>query len=236
MSLSRRLVAAGAVAWLSTSAPAQAAADEDLHIDAGAYTDFPVAVGSRSTLELPTRVRFAVGVAAFPRPYLDTIQGISTSAGWYSEELATVIDVALSRAAMVHLQGGWRPIEDRGFFATAGYMRVFAQGGEVGSTELAAATEQAAEEDFALQSRLHMASVQAGWEWLVRERLVLRGTVGGAFTVGAQTQAESMSESTSRFEAARSVGREVVEELLDQTYTSYVHTATVGVEVGYRFR
>ena len=91
----------------------------------------------------------------------------------------------------------------------------------------------------------HMLTVEAGWEFVVKEKLVIDLTLGGAFSVGA-------SSKLSRAGDATSVGRErpgagaagdpldpllrAGEEYLDNTLTSYVHTPTVGVMVGYRFR
>lgn len=220
------------------------AADGGTHVDATAYTDFPVSVGIRSTIETPQRLRFSASAGAFPGPYLDTIQGIATGAGWYSDALATVIDTALSRAWLMQFQAGWRPIEDRGFTVMGGYMPVFAAGGDASSTDITAAMaddQSDGEESDAhhLKSRIHLVTVQLGWEWLLAERLVLRSSVGGAFTVGSQTEATALSTTTSDRpgrEALQSVGIEALEAYLDNTYQSYVHTATIGVEVGYRFR
>mgnify|MGYP000577601248 CR=1 FL=1 len=211
------------------------AGDTFTHIDAGLYTDFPASVGARGTVELPNRVRFSVGAGAFPSAYLGTIQSVATSAGWYSEELATLIDTALSKAFLMRFQAGWRPIEDKGFFFTGGYMPVMAVGGDAEATEMSAAIENA-ESGYHLTSRLQMATIEAGWEWVVNDKLVIRSSLGGAFTLGAQTEATEAVDSDTPFERARAVGREVVEEYLDETYTQYVHTPTVGVEVGWRFR
>lgn len=213
---------------------APAAAGDAPHVDAGITTDFPTSVGIRGTVELENRVRLSLGGGVFPRPYLNTIQGIATSAGWYSEELAQVIETALSRAYVLRTHVGWRPWEDRGFFFGGGYMPVLAVGGEVDADQISAAI-QASESGYNLVSRLHMLQVEAGWEWLVWERMVVRTSLGGAFTVGSRTEATEVS-SSSRFEVLRGAGREGIENYLDNVYQTYVHSPTVGVELGYRFR
>ena len=216
------------------SAPAMAQAP---HIDAGVYTDVPTSVGVRGTVELDNRVRLSLGGGFFPNGYLSVINGVATSAGWYGEGMATLIDAALSQAFLVRPQVGYRPWEDRGYYVNGGYQRVFAVGGEASSSEVADGTGGVDDGTaYNLKSSLHMLTIEGGHEWLVKERLVIRASVGGAFTLSAQTTASQAASSDAPFERAREVGREVLEELLDETYTSYVHTPTVGVEVGWRFR
>ena len=207
------------------------------HIDAGLYTDFPTSVGARSTFELDNRVRLSAGVGMFPDAYLASIQGVATSAGWYSDSLATLIDTALSKAFVARGQVGYRPWDDKGFYFNGGYQRVFALGGEADGAEVSDGVEGVGDESgYNLVSRLNMVTIEGGWEWVVKERLVVRTNLGGAFTLSAQTEATELVDSDAPFERVRAAGREVVEEYLDTTYTSYVHTPTVGVEVGWRFR
>ena len=222
---------------LTLAAPAAHAGDPQTHIDAGLYTDFPTSVGLRATVELPSRVRFSLGGGLFPDPYLASIQGVATNAGWYSESLATLIDRALSRARVVQPRIGYRPWEQRGFWFATGFQRVFAVGAEAESVEVATAMEQTnSDQDYFLESRLDMLTIEAGWEWCIQERLTVRTSLGGAFTVGAQTEARPVTGDDAPFERVREVGRTALETYLNDTYTRYIHTPTVGVELGYRFR
>ena len=222
---------------LTLAASSARAGEAQTHIDAGLYTDFPTSVGLRATVELPSRVRVSLGGGRFPDPYLASIQSVATSAGWYSESLATLIDRALSRARVVQPRIGYRPWEQRGFWFATGFQRVSAVGAEADSVEVATAMAQTnSDQDYFLESRLNMVTIDAGWEWCIQERLVVRTSLGGAFTVGAQTEASPLTGDDAPFQRAREIGRTALETYLNDTYTQYVHTPTVGVEVGYRFR
>ena len=223
------------VALIADSAQAKASGS---HIDAGLYTDFPASLGLRGTVELPGRLRLSLGGGILPDSYLASIQGVATGAGWYSEELATLIDTALTRAYVVHPQVGWRPWEARGYFFAGGVQRVFAAGGEAVAAQVQAGVEAASDNppDYFLKSRLTMATIELGHEWIIKERFVVRASLGGLFTLGASTTAEALAEEGTPFARARAAGRGVLEDYLDETYTRYVHTPTLGVEAGWRFR
>ena len=149
-------------------------------------TDFPSGSPRPPSKQPGARL---LGGGLFPEAYLASIQGVATSAGWYSDSLATLIDRALSRARVVQPRIGYRPWEAHGFWFAAGFQRVSAVGAEAESVEVATAMSQTnSEQDYFLKSRLNMVTVDAGWEWSVQERLFVRTSLGGAFTVGAQTK------------------------------------------------
>ena len=214
------------------------AGDTAPHVDAGLYTDFPTSVGLRGTVELPGRLRLSLGGGVLPDPYLASIHGVATGAGWYSDELATLIDTALTRAWVLRSQVGWRPWEDRGFVASGGVQQVLAVGGEAVAEEVKAGFRAAAADgsDYFPRSRLTLLTVDVGHEWILQERLVLRATLGGAFTLGASTKAEELAKAEAPFDRLRAAGRGLLEDYLDDTYTRYVHTPSLGVEIGWRFR
>jgi len=190
----------------------------------------------RTTVELPSRLRLSLGGGLLPDAYLASIQRVATGAGWYSKELATVIDTALSRAFVIQPKLGWRPWEDRGYFFGVGYQRVIAVGGEAGAAEVAAGVDGVGGgTDYFLKSQLRMATIEAGHEWPVKDRLVVRASLGGAVTLGASTVAEEVADEEARLDRLRAAGRDVLEAYLNDTYTRYVHTPTVGIEVGWRF-
>ncbi len=210
-------------------------------MDTTLYTDLPTSIGLRGTVELPSRLRLSLGGGVFPSAYLSGIQSVATAAGWYSESLANLIDQALSRAYVVQPRVGFRPWQQHGFYFGGGVQRVFATGAEAGSGDVTRALEDAEPIDantggYFLKSRLTMLTVETGWEWCLAERWMVRANLGGAFTVGAHTEATPLVSDAAPLQRLREAGRTALESYLNQTYLQYVHTPTVGVEVGYRFR
>jgi len=237
------------------AAPALAAgADGDrdeLHVDAFASTYVPVSVGVAGRVELPYRIRATVGVGIMPGPYLDTVNALAVGVGWYGEPTANLIDAALKNSLIVHPRVGWRPVPTHGFHFGAGY-QVAALGGSLSGAEaIAAATgtevpdtegDAAIEVDAAATD--HMLTIEAGYEFVIQERLVIDLTLGGAFSVGSSARlARSEAVAEPRPGPAGADRGDPLDPLLRageaylaDTLTRYVHTPTLGVMVGYRFR
>jgi hypothetical protein len=229
---------AAARADATAAAPGPSAAPSWLHLEAG--TDFPISVGLRARFELPHRLVFVTGLGLLPRVYVKAINGVATSAGWYDDATAELIEESLQRSLVFSLFGGWRPLESRGFYVLGGY-RLVALGGGATASEIIGgltgqelpASERGQPRQFSARSTLHMVGAELGWELRPRPHLVLRAALGVAFTVAARTAIEP----DYRPVAPRAVDEfsSYGERYLDETYESYVHVPTLGVSAGYAF-
>jgi hypothetical protein len=211
----------------------------DAHLDVGVATQLPTDLGVKLSGELPSRVRLGLTAGFMPPPYLDLINGIATGFGWYGEPTAQLIDAALNNALIVRLDAGIRPIPKAGFTADAGYMLAFLGGGLAPADAVSSAVADGGDaESLQVHATLHLLTVTLGYDWVIADRVVLGPTLGGAFTLASSSSAEIGGSSGGRFgggSATDGVLERATEELLDQTFKSYVHTPTVGLRLSYRF-
>ncbi len=217
-------------------------------MDAFASTCVPVSIGVAGRVELPYRIRVTLGVGFMPGAYLDTINGTASAFGWYDNTTGDLIEAALKNSLIVHPRVGWRPSPSLGFHFAGGY-QVAALGGSLSGAEvIAAVTGQEVPEEVEL-GRLemeapavdHLLTIEAGYEIVVKERLVTDLSLGGMFTVASSSKLTPQGSAASgplaeRSNAAVDALASVGETYLNDTLTSYGHTPTVGVMVGYRFR
>jgi hypothetical protein len=223
---------------LPVVAPSVAHAGTIEHVDLTAGTIVPVAAELRLSVETRLRLRGDIGIGILPSPYVELTNGVATSLGWYGPETATLIDAALDGSLIVSGSLGARPFRDAGFTLGAGY-RAAVLGGSVSTSELLYAatgrtperTGDAAEVDA--RAGLHMVTAEAGWDIVLRERWILRPSVGAGITLAAPVdlQANAVPTLEARLEPVLSDG----EQYLSETMRTYVHTPTVGLHVGYRF-
>lgn len=225
---------------------AAAAAQPAVHLDTTVGTDFPISVGLETTAELPSRLRGKVGVGFYPQPYLDLLNNLAVSAEWWDESTATLIDAALSGAVVTGASVGWRPWEHRRFSFGAGYQLIALGGGLTDEQALQAVTgievettsEQSMEATVAAQ--LHQVTLEASWQWQIRDRLVLSAQVGGLSTLYSNTGVDVILGGPSGpaddlTEAAISDLEIYGEDYLDDIFQTWVHTGTIGIYAGYRF-
>ena len=212
-------------------------------IDAMPSTDVAIHAGVKSTVEGPYRLRYSLSAGILPGPYLDLINTICTGFGWYDDATADLIASALQNSVVIRNHLGWRPFKRHGFQFELGYGLVTLGGGVSGSDVISAATGEEIPDDldetfsFSVAATLHMADVTVGWEWVLWKHLVIRADVGGAFTLGSNTIVEQDFDELNRFAQPYVDDFEVwAEDYLDDTFTSYVHTPTIGLAVGYRFQ
>ncbi len=215
------------------------------HVEALIGTEFPIAVGVSVGVETPSRLRARLGLGTLPGPYLDTINAVSTSYGWYDDATASLISAALKGSLLIHPHVGWRPFEARGFTLGVGY-QLAALGGSLSTVETVEALigselpldEDDARLEVAVAASDHMITPELGWQLLLRDdSLVIHLSLGGALTVGANSTMtmEASGPLSGRVDSALEPSLTSGEELLDETFTSYVHTPTIGLRVGYRF-
>jgi hypothetical protein len=185
------------------------AAASAAQIDLALRTDVPVLVGASATVENAQRVRGRLSAGLVPSPYVDLTNAAMTGFGVYSPTVAEIIEVALRRGLVMRLEGGWRPIEGRGLTVGAGY-QFLGLGGD--TTELSLFGEamdprlldsaQGVTGDLEVGVGAHMLTAEVGYEWVVKDHLVLTASLGFAGTVAARAFAVSTEEPTGALETA----------------------------------
>lgn len=211
---------------------------EDLHLDLLGGTTLPIEVGGRVQLEVPHRLRVGLHAGWLPPPYVDLYNEVSTSAGWYDDVTAALIAASIEDALVLGVDVGWRPLPRHGFFFGAGYQVAALGGALTGSEVIEAVTGTdvpddrggAAQVDAA--ATVHFVTVDLGWEQVWLDRIVLRVALGGSFTVGSRSR---LTTDVGRGGPAIEGLLDGGEAYLDDVFTSYVHTPTIAVHLGYRF-
>lgn len=206
------------------------------------FTAFPTDVGVRGTIEGPGRLRLTGSVGVLPRPYLDTINATATANGWYPERTATILDTALDRALVLRAHAGWRPFPRSGFQFEAGYSFLGLGGGVTGAEILEIETGWdlssllGDELPFEAHAAAHRVEATFGWEYVIREHLLVRWDLGASYTARATARVERdfdapwpLSTELDRLEA--DAEDDVVEAL-----EKHVHTPIVALGVGWRFQ
>ncbi len=215
------------------------AADDKLHLNAGAHTDLPLSVGGRVGIEFPNRFRISSSLGFLPEGYINTINSVMVSSGTYSQSTADLIRTTLKSSLVWRLHAGFRPFEKSGFHVEAGYGLV-ALGGGASAAEIISGTTGGALSDggaasgktFTVNSTLHMLDIELGWEWFWNQ-IYFRASIGGAFTVASGTSVTANYRPTfPRITEAFAVSTETY---LNEIYSRYVHTPTVSFTVGYNF-
>ena len=213
-------------------------------LDVAALTDFPLLVGGSVAWEHDARIRLEGTAGVLPGAYVDTINWGLTTFDVYSDTTAELIDVVLQNALVSHVQLGYRPFEARGLSVAVGYQHI----GFAGDTTDVSLFSDAVLPDGVLEAarsetgelevdlKANMVSGELGYQWLVKDRLVLRSTLGFAYTFKASTEVSATGS------AKTPVGEEAIKLLnvaaadyLDFVFEEWVHLPMVGVSAGYRF-
>lgn len=223
--------------------PAATAAEQPAwSLRAEGLTEFPIDTGAAFLVEGPRRLRVQVNVGYLLPVYLRATNSLLVSMfgdSGYSRDTADLVESSLKESLSLRVRGGWRPFASRGLYFAFGY-GVYALGGSVASAELIEALTgtdfpdgSAGGKSFNVDSTLHMFDVEAGWEWKLWRRLVVRAAVGGAFTFASTTRIEAAYE----VKAPRLIAafEQAGVDYLNDIYTSYVHTPYVALAAGYAF-
>ncbi|MEM9490695.1 MAG: hypothetical protein AAGC55_16225, partial [Myxococcota bacterium] len=203
-------------------------------IDAEIDNVVPVTLGAGVVVETPGRLRLGTSLGVMPGPYLDLVNAVSTGLDFYDQALADVITQVQDRSMIWTLRAGWRPQSDGDLHLDVGYSRV-ALGGTVSAADLMAISSimvpagEGLDDPFDIESTLHVARVEVGYVFWLEDTYV-RLAVGGAFTMSANTTVDAGSDASVSRENIAVAGAEI----LDDTYTTYVHTGTVTLTLGYR--
>lgn len=211
------------------------------HIDLLARTDFPIDVGLALDVETPQRLRFGLGVGVVPGPYLQAIDKISVAAGWYDQPTADLIEDTVTGALTLHPVIGVRPFPKEGLVIDAGFKLALLGGRNTTAGLVATLTGNEVPESFPEDERslkaaalLGMVTVRMGWVWEPVDRLAIRFDIGGNFTVSSDSRI--LPPEDVRFAAAWEPLTRAGEIYLDETFTRWVHTPTIGIGIGWRER
>jgi hypothetical protein len=158
----------------------------------------------------------------------------------YSRETADLVEEALRGSLVWTVSAGWRPWARHGFYFHLGY-RLLALGGGLSPATLLEAlgsplvTDAEGRHSYSVESTLHQADLQVGWEWGFRNGLTLRAALGAFFTLGSSSSVQA--DFTPRPLFAKSVQKveQFGEDYLNDTYQTYIHAPYLALALGYRF-
>jgi hypothetical protein len=213
------------------------------HVDVTLGTDFPLRVGGGVVVEGPHRLRGSMHVGVLPEGYVDTINWGLTTFDIYSDDVAEIIDVVLQNSMVLRWNIGWRPLPKRGFYFGVGYQFLSLNGNTTDVSLLqdnmeGGLAEGVGTRDDQINIKLqpHMVHGEAGWEWLIRDRFVLRSSAGFAYTVANRTSITAAGGGESPASEAGIEALDVVgSDYLDYVFEEWVHIPTVGLSAGMRF-
>jgi hypothetical protein len=210
------------------------------HVHVLGRTDFPVDAGLAVDAETPFRLRFGLGLGLVPGPYVEAINAVGVTAGWYDEAMGDLIRDTIRTSMTIHPVIGVRPHPRKGFLIDAGLKLAVLGGRDTTAGLLSGLTGQEVPELFvdeearALRTTdvLGLATVKLGWVWEPVDQLAVRFDIGGAFTVFSESTI-SPPDSARRPEAWGLL-LDAGEDYLDQTMTTYVMTPTLSISLGWR--
>lgn len=211
-----------------------------LSLDISAGSSFPTDVGLRGMVEGPGRVRGMFQVGLLPSPYLDAINQTAVSQEWYDQTTADLIEAALHHALALRLHAGWRPFPKLGFFLSGGYGFLGLGGGLTGSQAFAILTGYdipipGGYLEYDIHASLHRAEFLLGWEWILKEHLLIRSELGASYTFSAHSEMERNFDVPFLLEGILDDWETEGEDKLDSIFTRFVHTPIINLEVGWRF-
>jgi len=232
----------GGAVWPSA---ASAAPDLSGHqLDVALVTDVPILVGGAVTWESPRRYRGRFTGGVMPGAYVDATNAAMVGFDIYSETVADIIDSALERTVVLHLQGGWRPVQARPMTVWVGY-QFWGLGGSTTDLGVFAdvmddALYEAAQDvtgDVDIAIRDHMLTAGIGREWVFDDRVVVGTSVGFSYSLAAPSRASATRAADNEVEQRIMDGvTGTAEDYLTYVFEEWVHLPTVGLSVGYRFR
>lgn len=233
-------LACSPLARLALPATLALPAHAEWHLDAALVTDVPVALGAEITATAPHGIRLGTTLGLLPGAYVSLINGIATDAGWYDEPTADLIDEALTQAIVWTLQVGWQPWAERGLHLDIGYGLVSLGGATSSGAVLAAATGRPPlpgddDADYDIDSTVHTLRVDIGWRFDVYSALYIDAAIGVLTTLDATTTITPPPTDRPFTALFRRQLADDSEAFLDDTYTTYVHSPTFTLALGWRF-
>ncbi|MFT4704050.1 MAG: hypothetical protein ACI81R_001746 [Bradymonadia bacterium] len=206
-------------------------------------TQIPTHMGARVEIESPSRFRLGFGLGVIPRFYVEALNATVVGLGGYDRSTAEIVADTLQTSLVMSADVGFRPFAGKRLVIDATYLMLSLGGNAAGVEVLARVTDQevpaAAQPDvdatrLKIRSTLHMIGVNIGGEWTVAETVVFRAWLGVAFTASARTRVNAQYEprNISQLDSFEQFS----EDYLDEIYSGFVHTATLGIMIGFRAR
>lgn len=205
------------------------------------YTSVPTDVGLRGTFELPGRLRLTGSVGKMPRAYLGLINDLATSNGWYDDDTADLIDMALQDAWVLRAHAGWRPFPKLGFQFELGYGWMGLGGGLTGAQIVEQETGYDIEwligddYDFSTSAELHRVEASVGWEHVIAKHFLIRWDLGASYTFRVRANVHREFDATWLFDDAVDKMEDDAEADIERDLAK-VHTPILALGVGWRFQ
>lgn len=224
----------------ASAVPTPPPTDGGWHVGADVLTEFPLMVGVGVHLETPNRFRFHSSIGVMPSSYLDSLNAVATTVGWYDEFSADLIKAALEDALVWRLRAGWRPLPSQGLYGLAGYTLATLGGGLTGAELISVASGRDLPDGvegtrrFDLGATVHLLDLEIGWEFIY-DALVLRTAVGAAFSVHASSDVEAGWDVPPARQPAVDRFAIATQDWLDGLLEDDLHGVTASVAVGWRF-
>lgn len=217
-----------------TVVPARAAsASEPQRLTAEILTDFPLGVGGALQAEWSYRLRTSVSLQWLPEAYVTVAEDVAQEIGGYNDITSALVRAAAQNALVFRVHAGWRPLTDLGLYFDVGYT-LLALGGDVTTEDIAGAARgpqtSVPGSSWDITTFNHFLDVQVGWRIDLYERLSLRVAIGFAFTVASDATIDVVE---SPFPEAAARLADAVAPDLEDIFTSYVHTPTLTLALGY---
>jgi len=196
-----------------------------------------------ATYESPMRIRGELVGGFMPGAYVNAINWGLTTFDIYSDDVANIIDAALTNALVARAEVGYRPWESRGWTVSAGYQHMLVAGS---TAELSyfdgEIDEQALDEveeftgDLEINANVHQVMGELGWERAIKDPWRIRATMGFAYSFKAKTEVGTTRDPTDPFqEAAAEIVTTEAADYLDFVFEEWVHLPMIGLHAGYRF-
>lgn len=200
-------------------------------------TRAPALIGVGVVYPLPHRLRLATEIGILPGGYVDMINAVVQAFDGYGDATAELVEIATRNSLLVHIDAGYQPFANRGFYAGVGYSLATLGGASSGQELLEEVVGVTAPEsrdgsttEFDIASTLHNVEVLLGWRFDLPQRFTLRTELGVLWCVAAAVDVEVTSEraGTAALETAAEI-------YLVETYERYVVSPTIGLWVGRRW-
>jgi hypothetical protein len=226
-----------------TAEPLAKQKTSDFHLDVGASTDFPIAMGGLVTAELPGRILLQLGLGFMPQPYAYSIDSFLVAVHAYDTNVSQLIRSALGNSFVLNASGGWRPFRDHGLELYGGYTMITLGGAaspvdvintvlaESGSSERVSGSYP----NVGLGVTMHSVRATIGWRWLLaNDHLVIRAALSYLQCLAANASV-SVPEGTGTQMAAATGVSQALSGFVGPFLTGYVKAPVASLSASYRF-
>lgn len=202
-------------------------------------TRAPALIGAGVVYPLPARVRLVTEIGILPGGYVDLINATAEAFSWYGPATSELVSVATANSLLIHVDAGYQFFPDKGFYAGIGYSIATLGGGTTTEELLESILDEevpsnpsGVEREFAIDSTLHNFELVLGWRFDLPSDFTIRTELGLLWTLGSRVGVELEG---GRGDVAAEVLERAAEVYLEDIYTTYVISPTVGIWFGKRF-